>query len=464
MIRWHDHFNSGDIAFVFLAIAVQILFTWPALGLFYHGMAGRHDLLKLVAKLVPLMSVMTLSWCLWGFSLAFAPGPGTIPFSDPNVPAPALTLQEMMELEDIHKDESINHGRGGFFGGNDFLNFQGHTPVAGAQRPSFPSRRPFYRIPHLLFLTFHMLLFVAAPIPLLLLFEQRVRPVGILLFAVIWGTLVYSPVAHWVWGDGWLESLGVIDTGGGLIQVAIGFSALAYAVVARINLFKGTNLFEGTLEEEPLVEHNFQQTAIFSLGTLAYWAGTSIVNSALIMHADGQAVMAFVNSHLAASAGAISGFMASLLIRGRTDHSAACTGAIAGLIAVASGCGAMLPQTSLITGGTAALFCCVVVELLHVQRKGQEPLFVFVLQGLAGAVGCVFASIFATSGVAGFRWDGRVIEGAIEGNIVQIEIQLLGVAAAAIWGFVGTLIILFAISFLFGAKTVDSKDVDIAAS
>ena len=421
-------------------------------------MTGRRDLLQLVARLVPLMSVMSLTWCLWGFSLAFAPGPGTVPYSDPNVPAPALTLQEMMEQENVHKDDSVNHGRGGFFGGDDFLNFQGHTPVAGAERPSFPSRRPFYRIPHIVFLTFHMLLFVAAPIPLLLLLEHRVRSGGILLFAVIWGTLVYSPVAHWVWGDGWLESLGVIDTGGGLIQVAIGFSALAYVVTGQINLF------ERTAEEKPSVDHDLKRAAMVSLGTLVFWVGTSIVNSALIMRADGQAVMAFVNSHLAASAGVISGLMASVLVRGRSDYSSACIGAIAGLISVAAGCGAMLPQTSLITGGATALFCCIVAELLQVQRTGREPLFVFVLQGVAGAVGCVLASIFATSGVAGFRWDGRVIEGVIEGNIAQIEIQLLGVAAAAIWGFVVTLMILWAISFLFGAKEVDSKDVAIAAS
>ncbi len=448
MIRWHDDFNSGDIAFLFLAIVVQILLALPALGLFYQGMADRSGLLTLIPKLIPLIALMSLTWCLWAFSLAFAPGPGTVPEIDLKTPSPVLnSFQEMMEIGDAKKDETAAHGRGGFWGGENFLNFQGQSPMSGAQRPVFPSRRPFHQIPILLFMALHMMLFVAAPIPLLLLLVERIRPGAILLFAMIWGSIVYTPLAHWVWGDGWLESLGVIDSGGGLIQVGIGFSALAFSVAP------GRKRHAHPSDELATYE-NSQRIVIVSLGALAYWVGTSVVNSALSMHADGRAVVTFVNSFLAGSAGALSGIVASTLIRGRADQSAASTGAIAGLVAVATGCGLMLPQSSLITGGTVAAICCVVAELLQVQRKDHGYLFVFVLQGVAGSVGSILASVFATSSVAGFRWDGRIIEGAIEGNFNQIQVQLIGVMATAALGFVGTLIILLLFNLLFRGRIV----------
>ena len=459
MIRWHDDFNSGDIAFLFIAIAAQILLVLPALGLFYQGMSDRGGLLGLIPKLIPLMAVMSLTWCLWAFSLAFAPGPLTVPEIDFNAPSPVLnSLQEMMEIGDAKQDETATHGRGGIFGGENFLNFQGQTPLSGAQRPLFPSRRPFHQIPHLLFMALHMMLFVAAPIPLLLLLVERIRSGGILVFAMIWGSIVYAPLAHWVWGDGWLETLGVIDSGGGLIQVGIGFSALAFAVAPGIKRRAQAS------EDESATDENSQRMVIVSLGALAYWVGTSIVNSALGMHADGKAVVTFVNSFLAGSAGALSGVIASSLIRGRADQSAACTGAIAGLVAVATGCGLILPQSCLITGGAAAAFCCVVAELLQVQRKGHESLFVFVLQGVAGGIGGILAGVFATSSVAGFRWDGRLIEGAIEGNFGQVKVQLVGLVAAAAWGFAGTLILLPLVNLLFGRRIIENRDATTVAN
>lgn len=450
IIRWHENFITGDVAFLLIATVIELIFVWPALALIYGGLAARKDLLQLSRCLLPVLAGLSVTWCLWAFSLAFAPGPGTVPQSDPNSPASIFSnFQEMLEFSESQKDESMSHGRGGVVGGNDYLNFNTHSPVAGSHRPVFASRRPFHQVPHILFMTLHMMLFIVAPTPLLLLMIGRIRPVGILLFAILWGTVIYSPLTHWVWGDGWLESLGVVDSAGGLLHVGVGFSALACAVVFRLR--KVPNPSAQAVDSDDLLKNS----AMVDLALLAYWIGTAFVNSSLTMHADGRAVVAFMNSHLAACAGMIAGPLAISLIKGRLDKSAGCIGAFSGLIAIAPGCAMILPQTAIITGAAAATLCSVTVELFQVRIKERTNILVFVLQGVGGSVGCFLVGIFATTNVAGLRWDGRMIEGAVEGNLNQFGLQVLGIGAAGLWGFIGTLVLLIAISSAFRCRNLE---------
>lgn len=451
IIRWHENFITGDVAFLLVTSAIQLFIACPALGLIYIGMSGRRDIRTLARQSISMLALLSVVWCLWIFSLAFAPGPGTVPQPDPNSNAPMFDgFQAMLAFVETLKDETHTHARGGVIGGNDYLNFMTHSPVAGSEQPVFASRRPFHHIPHTLFLMLHMTLFIATPIPLLLLLTERTRSVATLLFAALWGTAVYSPLAHWVWGDGWLESLGVVDSAGGLIQVGVGFSALACGLAfARRPPAPAAD--ENTDHENPV------QMGMVALGMAAYWAATALFNGALTMHADGRAVMAFMNTHLAACAGVLASLATSALVRGKPDPSAACMGALAGLMAVSTGCAFILPQTALMTGAVAAAICCIVGELLKVRQKGHEPFLVFVQQGLAAGVGCLLAGVFATTNVAGRRWDGRSIEGAIEGNLNQIGLQAIGLASAAAWGFVASLVLFAFVRLTFGVREANER-------
>ena len=451
MIRWNDRFNTGDVAFILVASAVQLLIVWPGLIAFYVGVFGRKDLLEVCRQFLAVLAAMSIAWCLWANSIAFSPAPGSVPRRDFNTAAPVPdNFQTMMEIEDAKTDEPDRHGRGGIVGGSDYLNFEGHLPIAGSDRPMFPSRRPVHGIPNLLILVLHMMLFVAAPAPLLLLMIGRIRPAGVVAFAVLWGSAIYSPLAHWVWGDGWLETLGVLDCSGGLLHVGVGFSALACAVVLGRQGTCGPTI-DLTAADAPDAD-----ASITLFGTLLFWGGTALLQSALLLHVDGRTVTAFFNSHLAACAGSLSWVAMSSLVWRRNDRFGICAGAVSGLVAISPGCGFMGPQSALITGGVVAACTCSTYELLRPKFEGNESLIVFVLQGLAGMGGCFLVGVFATSSVSGFRWDHRLIEGAIEGNLNQVAIQALGFVAAALWGFVGTLLALWIITFSFGRKVAAS--------
>lgn len=439
MIQWHPRFVTGDVTLLLIATLTALLVAWPGIALFCCGIL-RRKLEELSPIPLPVLAIMSIVWCLWAFSLAFAPGPGTVPTRSDSNPIPR-SMQEMLDQAENDKDETASHGRGGFFGGHNHLFFDGLSSASSIEGPLFPSRRPFHQVPQLQILAFQMTLFVIAPTSLLILMIGRFRPGRIVLFAVLWGTVVYSPVIHWVWGDGWLESLGVVDSSGGLVHVAIGFSALACALAFRI---RSSSM--GVPHSDDHGESNSIDSTLTTLGLIGFWVATALINGALTMHADGRAVAAFMNTHLAACAGVVAGPATHRIVGGRSDRLIACLGGFTGLVSVSCSAAFILPQTALITGAVAAGVCCVMIQLLQVRQWGREGVLVFIIQGIAGSLGCVLAGVFSTTSVAGRRWDGRMIEGAIEGNINQIGLQCVGLAAAAALGFVTTLVLIPVIS------------------
>ena len=435
MIRWHESFNTGDVAFVLVATLIQLVLVCPALIAIYSGFSTRRDLQEVCRQFPVVMAALSLAWSLWAYSLAFAPSPGSVPVKGDDVAAVQTSFQEMTTVQEARKDETHLHGRGGFVGGMGYFNHDRQLPMAGSDRPHFPSRRPFHTIPSLLFLSLHMMLFVAAPVPLLLLWIPQIRPLLLLLIAVAWGTVIYAPLAHWNWGDGWLEIRGFLDCSGGLLHAGVGFSALACLLIApKRSSSTGTAAVAAEdLRPSPLIA---------DLGLIAFWGGTVLVQSALLFHLDGRTVIAFLNSHLAASAGALTWVVISQWIWDQNNRFGFCAGAVSGLVAISPGCAYMLPQSALITGGLIAALSCSIFQLLKGQFPEGPGLRIFVMQGVSAVGGCLMCGLFATSSVSGFRWDQRLIAGAVEGNFDQLGVQAIGMLAAAIWAFFGTLVLL----------------------
>lgn len=435
MLVWHDNYDSGDLAWLLTAAVAGLVLLWPGLTLFYHGLFGRRNLAELGRPWLLLLAVLSLVWAFVAYSLAYAPSWGSRPQVDPNAVTPMVTdLREMLAMSHANEDPELAEGGGGIIGGLDYTVLEGMESHVGSEGPVFAARRNLADVPHLLFMLLGLVLFVAIPVPLLLVLMERIGAAALIMFAALWGILVYAPLVHWIWGHGWLDKRGAVDVSGALLHIGVGFSALACLLLAdRRSSGDG---------ERPAVEtpEDGQNAAQAYLGTGLLWAGALVLFAALIGRADGRAVTAFVNSHLAACVGLLGGIVVEKVVLGRTTRLGPAQGAVAALAGISAGSAAIATQSALTVGVCAAAAGVFVLRLAP--RSPRDVWAVFALQGLPAATGLILVGVFATSSAAGFDVDGTEIRGLVEGNAAQIGIQGMAAGAAAAWSFLGTALIL----------------------
>ncbi len=306
--------NSGDTAWLLVCCSLVLLMT-PALALFYGGMVRRKNVLSTLTLSFAFMLLVGVQWVLYGYSLAFGP--------------------------DI----------GGLIGG---LNYLGLAGVGAAPNPDYAKT-----IPQGLFAAFQMMFAVITPALITGAFVERVRFKSFLLFGLIWVTLVYDPLAHWVWGKGgWLNSLGVLDFAGGtVVHVAAGYSALAFALV--IGPRKGFGKF-------PMEPHNITLTL---LGAGLLWVGWFGFNAGSALAANGVAVNALLTTNTAAaSAGLV--WMILGWLDGRPSPLGIATGMVVGLAAVTPASGFVTPRAALVIGAVAAPLCYYAIRFRQNRNLG----------------------------------------------------------------------------------------------
>lgn len=432
ILEWHESFASGDVLLACLAALAALLLVWPGLTLAFSALVAAPLRAQIPRRSLQCLAVVSILWGAVAYSLAFAPSWGTVPHLDPAQAAPVLSdFQTMMRIEDAKPDETGRQGRGGVIGGLDYANFAQLAPFRGSHRPVFTSRRPYYDIPHIAFMFVQLAVLAALAGPLWLVLFDRWRPTGMLLAAALWCVLVYAPVVHWIWGDGWLEGWGAVDVAGGLPHVAVGSSALACAI-GRRRLRSGDAA--GTADSSP-------DSALTAIGTGLTWAGLLILHGALTWRADGRLALAVVNTHWAACSGLLGWLATARWVLSRSEPQHSYLGALAGLIAIAPGCALVIPQSAAIIGALAGI----VVSLCWSVATRCGPVGATgaagILQAGSGGLGLVLAGIFATSATAGSHWDGRDIQGLVDGAPAQVGVQALAVAAAVGWSFVATLLI-----------------------
>jgi ammonium transporter, Amt family len=366
--------SSGDTAWVLVATAL-VLFMVPGLAFFYGGLVRSKSALNTMLMCLAALAIVTVQWVLFGYSLAFGPGSSWI-------------------------------------GGLSFFGFQG---VTAAPNPTYAAA-----LPHLLFAAFQAMfagitvaLFSGAII-------DRMRFVAYLTFGVIWTTLVYDPLAHWVWGDGgWLRTLGALDFAGGtVVHISAGVTALVLAkVLGPRRDFKRI----------PTVPHNVP-FALLGAGML--WFGWFGFNAGSALAADGIAANAFVTTHAAAASSLVAWILLELYKGGRATAVGAATGAVVGLVAITPAAGFVTPMSALAIGFLAAP---VSFFVLHYRAKTSldDTLDVFACHGMAGIVGAVLTGVFASKTVNPIGADGL-----LHGNPTLVGIQLLAVVATI--AFTGT--------------------------
>lgn len=382
--------NAGDTAWILVCCSLVLLMT-PALALFYGGMVRRKNVLSTLILSFVFMSLIGVQWVLYGYSLAFG--------------------------ADIS----------GIIGGLNFAGFNG----VGA----LPNEAYSKTIPHSLFAAFQMMFAVITPALITGAFVERVKFKSVLLFGLIWATLVYDPLCHWVWGQGgWLKEMGVLDFAGGtVVHIAAGFSALAFALVIGPRRGYG---------KAPMEPHNITLTV---LGAGLLWVGWFGFNAGSALAANGVAVNALLTTNTSAATAGLVWMLLSWL-DGRPSPLGIATGMVVGLAAVTPASGFVTPLAAMVIGAVAAPLSYCTMRFRD-RRKLDESLDVWACHGVASTWGMMATGLFATVAV---NADGA--NGLFAGNAGQVGVQLLAVAVTIAFSFIVTYVIAKLLNWSIGLR------------
>ena len=376
--------DTGDTAWVLAASALVLLMT-PGVAFFYGGLVRRKTIVSTIMYSFVSIGLVGIVWVLWGYSLAFGP--------------------------DI----------GGFIGNLEWFGLK--NVDASAPGPYSDT------IPHQAFMIFQAMFAIITPALVTGAFAERMKFGALCLFIVLWVTIVYAPLAHWVWGGGWIgtETNALDFAGGTVVHISAGVGALAAALIIGRRI--------GFLEQ-PMGPANVPMVV---LGAALLWSGWFGFNAGSSLAADGVATNAFVVTNTAAAAAMIAWLMMSWLIDKKPSAVGAASGAVAGLVAITPAAGFVGPMPALIIGLGAGVFCYSMVKLL-LRLRVDDALAVFGVHGIGGIWGALATGIFVGVGF-----------GVLEiGRWEQIVDQLIGIGAAAGWSFVGTAAIMLALKFTIG--------------
>lgn len=386
--------NAADTAFVMVCAALVLVMT-PGLAIFYGGLTRSKNVLSTMMHSFFLMGLASLVWLVYAYSLSFG--------------------------------NSI----GGFIGG---LN---HFMGAGVGAEV----KEGLTIPHSVFMAFQGMFVIITPALISGAFAERMKFSSFVVFMVLWITLVYAPICHWVWGGGWLQKLGCLDFAGGLVvHLNCGVAALVSAIVVGKRKGYGQRAF---------IPHNLTLT-LLGIGLL--WFGWFGFNAGSRLAADGIAGNAFIVTHMAAATGALSWVVAEWIIREKPTTLGLASGAVAGLGSITPACGFVSMSSALIIGGVAGVICYLAV--LSKERLGyDDSLDVVGIHGVGGVWGTLATGLFASKLI---NPEGN--DGLFSGNAALFGTQLVGVLATIVYCGVVTLVLLYIIKAVMGLRVSQDEE------
>ena len=395
--------NSGDNAFMLMSAALVMLMT-PGLALFYGGMVRQKNVLGTIMQNFILLGVISVLWAIYGYSLAFGP--------------------------------DVGH----FIGNLDWvgLNGVGFEPFK-AYAPT---------IPHQTFMIYQCMFAVITPALITGAFAERMKFKTFLVFMVLWATLVYDPVAHWVWGDGgWLKNLGALDFAGGtVVHINAGIAALAAVLVMGPR--KGyTGYGDGN---ESFIPHNLPMTI---LGASLLWFGWFGFNAGSALSSGALASSAFTATHLATAAATLAWIGTEWIFRGKPTTLGAASGAVAGLVAITPAAGFVGPMSAIIIGILAGVICYLAV-LAKPKLGYDDSLDVVGVHCVGGMVGALATGLFASKLINPAGGDGLFF-----GNPGQLGVQFIAVAATLVYSFVVSFILFKVLDLTMGLRVSVDEEV-----
>ena len=385
--------DSGATAWILASTALVMIMT-PGVGLFYGGLVRRKNFIYMITLSFVAFALVSIQWVLIGYSLAFGP--------------------------DV----------GGFVGNLQNLGLNGVGMEPGPYSAAIPGL--LYMVFQLVFATVTMAIVTSG-------FAERIKFSAYLVFALIWTTIVYDPLAHWVWGGGWAAQFGALDFAGGtVVHISSGFAALALALVI------GKRVGFGKYAMEP---NNIPWSI---LGAALLWFGWFGFNSGSAIAANGLAASAFVTTNTAAAAGAMAWMLVSWVHGGKPSSLGFVSGAVVGLVAITPAAGYVTPMAAIVIGAVAGVLCY--SAMLFRQKKGfDESLDAWACHGVGGLWGALATGIFAAAAVNG-------ASGLLEGNVHQFIANATGAFAALIYAFVVTYILAVIIDKTIGLRVTEEEE------
>jgi ammonium transporter, Amt family len=391
--------DKGDTAWMLTSCALVLMMTAPGLALFYGGMVRQKNALATLMQSFIIMAVISIQWVLWGYSLAFGPD------------------------------------KGGIVGGLDWIGLRG----VGVEPFDTYSKT----IPHQVFMLFQMMFAIITPALITGAFAERKKFSAFLLFTVLWATIVYDPLAHWVWGDGgWLKKLGALDFAGGtVVHISSGVSALVCAVM--LGRRKGYG-------HQPMQPHNLPMTV---MGAALLWFGWFGFNAGSALEANGLAASAFLATNTGAAAAALGWMFTEWMARGKPTVLGAASGAVAGLVAITPASGYVGPVSSIIIGAVAGALCYTACNFKS-KLGYDDSLDVVGVHAVGGTWGALATGLFATKTVNEAGGDGLFF-----GNPGQLWTQIVAILATYVLAIVATWVILKVVDALVGLRVTDEDEV-----
>lgn len=382
--------DTGVTTWLMVSALLVMLMT-PGVGFFYGGLVRKKNFISMIALSFIVLSLVSIQWILVGYSLAFGP--------------------------DV----------GGIIGNLQYLGLSGVSADAGTAA-----------YPPLVFMVFQLFFAAVTMTIVTSAVAERIKLTSFIVFVLVWVTIVYCPLAHWAWGGGWAQQMGLIDFAGGtVVEICSGFAALALAVVI------GKRAGFGEYSLEP---HNIP---IALLGAALLWFGWFGFNAGSALAVNASAVTAFVNTNTAAAAGALAWMFASWY-NGKPSSLGMVSGAIAGMVAITPAAGFVTPLTAVLIGAVAGVLSFVMM-LWRIRRQLDESLDAWAIHGMSGLWGTLATGLFAAAAVAGFS-------GLFEGNLHQMVANTVAAFAAMIFAFVMTYVVAWVIDRTMGLRVSPDEE------
>jgi ammonium transporter, Amt family len=389
--------DSGDTTWMLVSSVLVLMMTIPGLFLFYSGLVRGKNALGTIMHSFTIVALVSIQWVLWGYSLAFGP--------------------------DL----------GGIVGSLAWLGLNGVGPEPN---PDYAAT-----IPHLSFMIFQMTFAIITPALITGAFAERAKFSTFMIFILLWATFIYDPLAHWVWGGGWIGAMGALDFAGGtVVHISSGAAALAAAFIFGKRVGYG---------HEAMPPHNLPFSVI---GASLLWVGWFGFNAGSALAADGVATSAFVATHIATAAAVLAWMFSEWLVGGKPTMLGAATGAVAGLVSITPAAGFVGPLSAIVIGIGGGIFCYAACNL-KVRLGYDDSLDVVGVHGVGGTWGALATGLFASTAINSGGADGLFF-----GNPGQLRIQFVSVMATWVFAFVGTFIILSILNAVMGVRISEEEE------
>jgi len=393
-----DELDSGDTAWILTSTALVLFMTLPGLALFYGGLVRSKNVLSILMQCFACACIVTVVWVIYGYSMSFGDG------------------------------GDMNAWYGGF--DNAFL--------ANVTRESLSGT-----LPETAFVMFQLTFAIITPALIIGGFAERMKFSAMILFSILWVTVVYFPVCHWVWGGGWLAEKGLLDFAGGtVVHITAGVGAIVAAMVLGNR---------SGFPDTPMMPHNMTM-AVTGAGML--WVGWFGFNAGSALAANGDAGMAMLVTHISAACGAMAWAVMEWVKYGKASALGTVTGMVAGLGTITPASGFVGPMGALVIGFSAGTVCFFATGFIKRSLKIDDSLDVFPVHGVGGMLGTMLAGVFVAANLGG----AGLAEGVTMGS--QLGVQLTGIVAVVAWTAIASYLILKVVDAILGLRVTDEEETE----